>query len=200
MKNITLFYATREGHTRRIVEHVAAALRARGFVADVLNVAELPEGGEPVGMDAAIVAASIHVGKHEPEMVDFVRRRREMLERVPSAFLSVSMAEAGVEDESAPLGKRMESIHEVVGYIDAFFEETGWRARRVRPVAGALLYTQYGFFKRLLIKMIAKHKGQSTDTAHDHVYTDWHALDTFVDELARSLGESRDEPPAEQAA
>lgn len=200
MKKITLFYATREGHTRRIVEHVAAALRARGFEADVLNVAELPDGGEPVGLDAAIVAASIHIGKHEREMVQFVRARRPMLERIPTAFLSVSLTEADVEDESAPFAKRMDAIHEVVRYIDTFFEETGWRATRVRPVAGALLYTQYGFLKRFLIKMMAKQKGASTDTAHDHVYTDWHALDAFVDQLAGSLTARPAEVPVERAA
>jgi hypothetical protein len=51
-----------------------------------------------------------------------------------------------------------------VGAIDRFFEDTGWKARRGRPVAGALV-----------------------DTAHDHVYTDWQALDRFAEEMALAL-------------
>lgn len=187
MKKITLLYSTREGHTRRVIEHVAAAFRARGMATEVLDVAELPRDTEIGGLEAAIVAASIHAGKHEPEMVDVVRRHRRMLERIPTAFLSVSLTEAEVEDEGAPVGKRMEAVHEVIRYLDRFFEETDWHPSRVRPVAGALLYTKYGVIKRLLMKVIAKHMGASTDTSSDHIFTDWTALDRFVDEMAAAF-------------
>jgi hypothetical protein len=40
MKRVGLFYATREGQTRRIAEYVADRLRARGFEAEVRNLAD----------------------------------------------------------------------------------------------------------------------------------------------------------------
>jgi menaquinone-dependent protoporphyrinogen oxidase len=39
-----------------------------------------------------IVGASIHMGKHDDYVLDFVRENRDALECLPSAFFSVSMA------------------------------------------------------------------------------------------------------------
>ena len=38
MKPILVLYATKEGHTRRIAEHIAATLRARDQAAEVIDV------------------------------------------------------------------------------------------------------------------------------------------------------------------
>ena len=65
-------------------------------------------------------------------------------------------------------------------YLHEFFAETGWYPERVKPVAGALLYTPYNFLIRLVMKHIAQHAGRSRDTSRDHEYTDWVALDHFV--------------------
>jgi menaquinone-dependent protoporphyrinogen oxidase len=51
-------------------------------------------------------------------------------------------------------------------------------------IAGALKYTQYDFFKRLIMKMIAKREGQTTDTSKDYEYTDWNAVKKFTLEFA----------------
>ncbi len=71
MKPILILYATREGHTRRIAEHLAAAIRARGAAAETLNAAEASPAIEWNVYSGAILAASVHVQKHEPEMVRF---------------------------------------------------------------------------------------------------------------------------------
>jgi menaquinone-dependent protoporphyrinogen oxidase len=51
-------------------------------------------------------------------------------------------------------------------------------------VAGAILYTKYNFLLRFVMKQIAKKAGASTETSQDYEYTDWVALDRFVEELA----------------
>ena len=65
--------------------------------------------------------------------------------------------------------------------------ETGWNATHVHPVAGALLYRQYGVIVRLVMRFIARQTGATTDTSRDHEYTDWEALDRFADELAADV-------------
>ena len=57
----------------------------------------------------------------------------------------------------------------------------------MHPVAGALLYRQYGAIVRLVMRFIAKVAGATTDTSRDHEYTDWQMLDRFVDELAADV-------------
>jgi menaquinone-dependent protoporphyrinogen oxidase len=52
----------------------------------------------------------------------------------------------------------------------------------VRLIAGALKYTQYDFFKRYIMRMIAQQAGGDTDTSHDTEYTDWDDVGRFVDE------------------
>ena len=71
--------------------------------------------------------------------------------------------------------------------LDRFFAETGWHPQHVKPVAGALLYTQYNFLIRFVLKHIAKQAGGSTDTSRNHDYTDWIALDQFVAALAEEF-------------
>jgi menaquinone-dependent protoporphyrinogen oxidase len=186
-KPVGVFYATREGQTQRIAEHVAAGLRSHGLNAEVKNVREI---SQPLDLDkfaASVLAASVHAGSHEPEMVRFVKDNLVQLERLPAAFLSVTLSEAGVERPNATAAERARFAADVQKMIDQFFSETGWRPKRVKPVAGALLYTKYSMLVRFVMKQIAKKAGGSTDTSKDHEYTDWAALDAFVVELAEEF-------------
>jgi menaquinone-dependent protoporphyrinogen oxidase len=49
----------------------------------------------------------------------------------------------------------------------------------VEHVAGAFRYTEYDFFKRWAMKLIAREHGQPTDTSKDYELTDWSRLDAF---------------------
>lgn len=191
MKPILVLYATREGHTRRIAEHIAATIRARGYSADVIDAADLP----PESMEAyeaAVIAASVHREKHEKEMVSFVKRFREELESMPTVFLSVSLSEAGAEDATATPERRALAAADVRKLIDAFLKETGWHPSKVHGVAGALSYTKYNCLIRFVMKRIAKAQGASTDTSRDHELTDWEALDHIVDEVVPHGGMPKD--------
>ncbi len=197
MKPILILYATREGYTRRIAEHVAATVRARGLEV-AIHDAQAPI--ELEGHAAAILLASLHLGRHEREMVELVKRRRAALERMPAAFISVSLSEAGAEDPGTSAALRAQATADVKRCIDEFFAETGWHPARVKPVAGAMLYTQYGRLLRVAIRWIAKRAGSSTDTSVDHEYTDWAALNRFVDEIVEEVTGLAESPPNRAAS
>jgi menaquinone-dependent protoporphyrinogen oxidase len=190
MKPVLVLYATREGQTRSVADYLAAIIRTRGFVTALVDAAHLPEGFNLSDYSMAILAASVHGQHHEREMVGFVKLHRAALEAMPSAFLSVSLSEASVEDDEASPERRASAAGDVRKMIDAFLEETGWHPSKIRAVAGALMYTKYNFLVRLVMKRIAKEAGASTDTAHDHVYTDWAALDILADEWMPTLTEA----------
>lgn len=187
MKPILIIYATREGHTRRIVEHLAQVIGARGLTAELRDARELDRRLDPAAYSAAILAASIHLGHHEKEMERFVERDREQLERLPTAFLSVSLTEAGAENTARPPESRAEAARAVAEMMDAFFAKTGWHPDRHEPVAGALMYSRYNVLIRWVLKRIAQKEGGSTDTKRDHVYTDWEALDRFVEDFIAGI-------------
>lgn len=197
MKPVLVAFATREGQTRKIAEHVANTIRARGDEADLLDLAS----GTRIDLDltsyaAVVLAASVRLGRHEHEMVEFVKAHHAELEHVPTAFLSVSLSEAGVEDMTATFEERSRAAIDVKKMIDDFCHQTGFHPSRVWPVAGALMYTQYGALVRFVMRRIAKRAGASTDTTHDHEYTDWKGLHRFVDALMMELEDEDSSPRA----
>lgn len=190
-KALAILYATREGQTRRIAGRLAETLRGRGFAVDVVDVVRgVPAGFDLARHEAAIVVASIHIGKHAPEMTSFVRRHRAHLERMPTLFLSVSLSAAGAVDPNATAKRRASASANRDEMIARFLRETGWTPAVVHPVAGALLYRQYGFFVRLMMRFISTIVGASTDTSRDHEYTDWGAVDRYAEEIAARAGAS----------
>jgi menaquinone-dependent protoporphyrinogen oxidase len=101
----------------------------------------------------------------------------------------VSLSEAGVEDANATPQRRKRAAENVNKMISAFLRKTDWCPTHVHPVAGALLYRQYGRFLRLLMRFIASQAGATTDVSRDHEYTDWQAVDRFAVELAGDIDE-----------
>jgi menaquinone-dependent protoporphyrinogen oxidase len=186
MKPIAVLYATREGHTRRIAERVAARVRSRGFDVAVRNLA-VETDLDFARYSAAILAASVHVGAHEREMVKFVKRNLSGLQSLPTAFISASLSQAGVERATATPEEHARFVADVQGMLDRFYKDVMWHPTRVKAVAGALLYRQYNFFIRFIMKQISRKAGGATDTSRDYDYTDWAALDGFIDEFCDSI-------------
>jgi menaquinone-dependent protoporphyrinogen oxidase len=111
-----------------------------------------------------ILAASVHAGQHETEMRKFVKGHVSELDSLPTAFLSVTLSEAGAEGAtSATEEERAHFADDADGVIQAFFKETGWHPKQFKPVAGALIYSKYNFVIRLIMKRIAKKVGADTD-------------------------------------
>jgi menaquinone-dependent protoporphyrinogen oxidase len=187
MKPVAVVYATREGHTTRIADAVARGLNKRGLEASVVELGRHPTAEHLDRYGAVVLASPVHAGRHAPEAVAFVKAHRSELERMPTAFLSVTLSEAGVERSDTTPEEHAKFVADVASMNEHFFEQTGWHPARVENVAGALAYRQYNFLIRFVMKRIAKQSGGSTDTSRDHDYTDWVALDRFVATLAEDM-------------
>jgi menaquinone-dependent protoporphyrinogen oxidase len=178
-----VFYATREGHTKKVAERIAAALRMGGAVVDTLDVRDCPapDWGR---YSTVCLAASVHLGHHEKEMVAFARAHRDALVRLDAAFVSVTLSEAGAEDPRRSDADRRASAQDAQRMIDVFVRDTGWRPEHALAVAGALVYSKYNLLVRFLMKRIARKAGAPTDTSRDYEFTNWPALDRFVGDIA----------------
>ncbi len=186
MKSVAVFYATREGQTQKIAERIQGDLQARGLQVRLEKISAETDFQAGTA-DAVVLAASVHAGSHEREMVNFVKAHRDELNRIPTSFLSVTLSQAGYQRCACDAAKREEFARDVASVIDRFFRETGWHADCVKPVAGALVYQQYNPFIRFVMRRIAAKSGGDTDTSRDYEYTDWADLDRFVDELADQI-------------
>jgi len=188
---IGVLYATREGQTKRIAEHAAARLRARGMDVELRSLREEMQRINLAGYSAVILGASVHAGQHEAEAVNFVKANLARLNSMPTAFLSVTLSEAGAERRNATLEEHVRFTADVQKMLDNFFQRTKWHPTHTKPVAGALQYSKYNVLVRFVMKRIARKAGAETDTSRDYEYTDWPELDRFVDEFAAEIAASR---------
>ncbi len=122
--------------------------------------------------DAVIIGASVHMGQYPAYGVKLVKSHQQILGKLPNAFFSVSMSAY----DKSPAGQQ-----ETQQYINHFMQQTGWTPQQTVAFAGAILYTQYNFLIRLVMKFIAKRKQLSTDTSRDHEYTDWDDVKQFAE-------------------
>ena len=177
MSKILIAYGTSEGQTASIAERLAGFIRAQGHDAFTVDLGR--EAPAPAGYDAVIVGASVHKGRHQKWVVDYVRRNRPALELLPSAFFSVSLA---------ILDRSEKGRQEADGYVETFVRETGWYPTKVGLFAGALLYTRYNFLMRWVMWGISKSRGsRDLDTRRDYVYTDIGEVQRFAEEFVATL-------------
>ena len=93
-------------HTLAIAERVTANLQANGVPAESHNLERLKDLDLSRCAGAALLAPVEH-GKHAQAVVDFVKAHRAELDRLPVAFISVSLAETGGQVLGAFDGERM---------------------------------------------------------------------------------------------
>lgn len=180
MEKYLIVYGSTEGHTRKVADFIAREIRSHGFAAtvrDSLQDEPIPRGTE---YDGILIGASVHQGTHQPSVHHFVKQHLKTLQAVPSVFFSVSLEAALPGDEHQAEAER---------YITEFLEQTGWKPHQTWSLAGALRYTHYDFFKRFVMKLIARRKGQDTDTTKDFEYTDWDALERNVEYFLKETHE-----------
>ena len=174
MSRILIVYASVDGQARRIAEHIAASMRGTGHEVTVTR-ADAPGIDRAIAShDAVVVGAAIRYGHHSRGLERAVRENRAALDARPNAFFSVSLSGGG------PGAKPKEAQR----YVDEFVKRTGWKPRRSAIFGGALLYTHYNPFIRLLMRFIVGHAGGETDTSRDYEYTDWKAVERFAAQVA----------------
>ena len=171
---ILVFYGTTEGQTRKICAFIAERLRAKGAEVTLADAAIANVTVDLRGYRGAIVAASIHLGQYQGAVVEFARANHAWLNRVPSAFVSVSLAAA---DSDA------EELKSLATCTENFKAYTGWTGADIHHVAGAFRVSEYDFFKRWVMKLVAWEKGVKLAPGQDLELTDWTALAETVDGL-----------------
>lgn len=170
---ILMLYGTTEGHTAKVCDFIAARLRSAGEDVVLVDASSTPTANIN-DYQAAIVAASIHVGQYQRPVVDFVRANHAWLSKVPSAFISVSLSAVSSDAEER---------RSLATITENFRAYTGWTNAQIHHVAGAFRFTEYDFFKRWVMRLVAWEKGVKVEPGRDFELTDWQALGATVDEL-----------------
>jgi menaquinone-dependent protoporphyrinogen oxidase len=179
---LLLVYGTTEGQTGKIAQFMADHLKQQGHQTQLVNVIDATPPVDPRHFDAVIVAASIHAGRYQSAIIHFASSHLAAIDERPNAFLSVSLAAAGDDEDD---------IQGLKKCVADFIHLTGWTPCCVHHVAGAFRYTSYNFLKRWAMKYIAYRKSGPTNTSRDYALTDWDDLTRFVDSFVRRSASGR---------
>ena len=179
-QRVLVLYGSKYGQTAKVAERICALLREHEYTVDLLKGDALPRDFDLDSYDAVLIGASLIGGHHQRYIERFASHHRNRLNRVPSAFFSVSgsAGSARAEDRAAA---------QVV--VDRFLAHVGWMPSRIATFAGAITFTRYNVFLRWSMKRISRKEGGSTDTSRDHEYTDWARVARFVDDIALLLAD-----------
>ena len=171
MTKILLVFHTSEGQTAKIAERVAAVLRGDAFDVEVHDVVAAPG---PEAFDGVVLGDSIHTGRHSRTLTRYLEEHQGALAARPTALFQVSLTSANLDAEHTATAQKL--IHDLE-------QRTGCDPDLVGLFAGALVYTQYGWMKRRIMRAIARKEGGDTDLTRDYEYTDWAAVDQFAHDM-----------------
>lgn len=177
MSRILVLYASHFGQTRSIAMRLAERLHDLGHDVELADARDEPRGQPaPEPYDAVVLGSRVEMGHHAIDLRRYIRAHRDALRGRPTAFFSVSMAAFGAVTTEDPNG-----------YMEALFDDLDWRPTLAVALAGGLPYRKYGWLLRQIMKRISRSAGHTTDTAHNHEFTDWARVDRFAADIHASL-------------
>ncbi|MCB1491005.1 MAG: hypothetical protein KDJ77_04265 [Rhodobiaceae bacterium] len=176
--DILIVYGTTEGQTRKIVRFLTDRFRGAGHA---VTEADAADGLATTisDFDRVILAASVHAGRYQSSIVHLARANHDALTARRAVFLSISLTAASDDVEER------QGLEECV---EKFAHETGWTPNHVEHVAGAFRFTQYDFFKGLVMRSIAARHNIKVARGADLELTDWDALACFANNFAGPPG------------
>lgn len=181
-RHILLVYGTGYGQAQKIAERMRDLLVERSYLVTLVRGDQLHPDFSLAGFDGAIVGASVNLSKHQPYIDRFVRDHIAELNRLPSAFFSVSGSAGSSQEKERAAARRI---------LTDFLTATRWKPRMTATMAGAIMFTKYNVVLRWFMKRISAREGRSTDTSRDHEYTDWTQVQEFVDDFMSVVSANR---------
>jgi menaquinone-dependent protoporphyrinogen oxidase len=174
MARILIVYSTTDGHTREICNRLRGVIEQQAHQVTLVPIGEVADADlEPC--DKIVVGASIRYGKHSPQVVDFIERNAQVLNRKASAFFSVSVV-------ARKPGKNQPHTNP---YVRKLLRKIAWRPREVGVFAGKIDYPRYSVLDRMIIRGIMWLTGGPTDPTAVVEFTDWRQVEAFGSVIAK---------------
>ncbi len=178
MAQVLLLYSSVYGLSRRICERLQTHLASQGHQARVepLLGAQL----DPALYDALVIGASIRQGKHNPAVIEFIRRNQALIEGKPNAFFSVNLVAR----------KPHKNTPQTNPYLQRFLAGCPWKPQLLGVFAGELDYQRYGPVERHMVRFVMWLNKGPTDLKTNVCFTNWDEVERFAGRVA-ALAEGR---------
>ena len=180
MSDLLFLYATHDGQTQRICAAMAEEARQSGRRVEILSLTDAQVADALARTTQVVIGAAIRYGHLPKALYAFIAAQREAIEARPNVFFCVNLT-ARKPGKDTPEG----SV-----YMRTFLKKTTWRAHNLAVFAGALRYSRYTWYDRMMIRFIMLITGGPTDPNQDVEFTDWERVGNFARKLA---GANREE-------
>ncbi|QUM74804.1 menaquinone-dependent protoporphyrinogen IX dehydrogenase [Moritella sp. 24] len=171
MKKMLVLYSTVDGQTLKIINAIEKTI-ANDYHCEVMSIEECQHIDMAI-FDKVIIGASVRYGHLNKKLYKFVAAHKAELEAKDNAFFCVNLT-ARKAEKNTP---------ETNAYMQAFLEKSNWVPKQQAVFAGALLYSKYNWWQTLIIQLIMKITGGSTDKTKDIEFTDWDKVTAFAKQL-----------------
>jgi len=170
-----LYYATRDGQSRRIAEHIFGRLAESETLGPPQDLTVTPPAPDELTSASVIVlVAAVRYGKHLPEADRFLAVYRSLASPPPLALASVNLT-ARKSAKTTATGnaylRKLIARHRLAPALAVAF-------------AGRLDYRRYGWLDRQIIRFIMLLTRGPTDPETSIEYTSWPAVDEFAARIA----------------
>lgn len=173
MSHILIVYASHDGQTEKICRTLQTVIQAAGQQTTLLPVDQAGQA-DLTAFDKIVIGASIRYGKHSPAITAFIKQNQAILDSKPNAFFSVNVV-ARKPEKSRPADNP---------YLQKFLGGISWQPKQLAVFAGKIDYPSYGFFDRLMIRMIMWMTHGPTDPKVVVEFTDWVQVNAFGEHIA----------------
>jgi menaquinone-dependent protoporphyrinogen oxidase len=172
---LSIFYASHDGHCRRIAQRIAARLSHSHLAAAAVDLAT-PVSSQTIAAARYIVLiAAIRYGHHLREAEAFLDAYGALAAKPPLALVSVNLTAR----------KPAKCTPETNPYLRKWIKRRNLSPDLAAAFAGKLDYPRYRWFDRLAIQFIMTLTGGETDPTAVVEFTDWAAVDAFADTIAK---------------
>ena len=170
-----LFFATRDGQSRRIAERIANGLAGEGIPAPPQDLAAVSASASSLAAaELVVLVAAVRYGSPLPEAEQFLARFQALRDPPGLVLLSVNLTARKPGKDTA----------EGNVYLRKSIARHRLAPLLALAIAGRLDYSRYGRFDRQLIRLIMKLTGGPTDPGTCIEYTPWDVVDDVALRIA----------------
>ena len=166
MSNTLIIYSTTDGQTVAICNTLV-----KNHNTDQIKICSIEDAYEENlnKYDKIIIGASIRYGKHNPRVIEFVKKNLERFNQIKTAFFSVNVVAR----------KKNKNTPETNPYVKKFLNNTKWKPTKSSVFAGKVDYPSYRFLDKYIIRLIMWFTKGPTDVTKSYEFTNWDEVKKF---------------------
>ena len=166
MSNTLIIYSTTDGQTVAICNTLV-----KNHNTNQIKICSIEDAYEENlnKYDKIIIGASIRYGKHNPRVIEFVKKNLERFNQIKTAFFSVNVVAR----------KKNKNTPETNPYVKKFLNKTKWKPTKLNVFAGKVDYPSYRFLDKYIIRLIMWFTKGPTDVTKSYEFTNWDEVKKF---------------------